>query len=188
MLKKLRRGFDAWGHYLLALLCAGVILLSAAWTRQERTDETAGQQALSDQSQRLSQVARPEQETCGWPAEGGVLQGYSEAPVYFPAYHLWQTHPAVDFAAKDGEKVYAMMAGTVSLCENGCVRLDHGNGVESLYRGLKQISVTKGTRVRKGAALGLAGGRIPYEGKGHVCVSLLENGTAIPFELDERNQ
>ena len=68
------------------------------------------------------------------------------------------------------------------------LRLDHGNGAESLYRGLKQVSVTNGTRVRKGAALGLAGGRIPYEGEGHVCVSLLENGTAIPFELDERNQ
>ena len=187
-MKKLRHGFDAWGHYLLALLCAGVVLLSAAWTREQRAGENAGRQALSDQSQRLAQVTPPPErdDRCGRPAEGEILCGYSEEPAYFPAFHLWQTHPAVDFAAEDGAKVYAMLAGTVNSCGDGWVRLDHEDGLESLYRGIQQISVSPGQTIRKGAALGLAGGRVPFEGTGRVCVSLLKNGAPIPFEIDDQ--
>ena len=183
MLKRLRRGFDAWGHYLLALLCAGVILLSAAWTRERQAGEMAGHQALSDQSQRLSQVTPPPQkETYASPTEGDVLRPYSEAPVYFPALRFWHTHCAVDFAAGDGEKVYAISAGAVVSCGEGCVRLRHESGLESLYRGLQKIEVSPGQSVRKGAVLGLAGERVPYEGTGHICVAVTENGVPIKFD------
>ena len=183
MLKRLRRGFEGWGHYLLALLCAGVILLSAAWTREQRAGELSGRQVLSDQSQRLSQVTPPpEEEDYDRPAEGKLLRGYSDAPVFFPASRMWRVHPAADFEAAAGDRVYAMLAGTVVSCEEGCVRLDHGDGLESLYRGLKQIDVSPGQTVRKGAVLGRAGGRVPYEGAGHICVTLLENGVPRPMD------
>ena len=186
MLKRLRRGFEGWGHYLLALLCAGVILLSAAWTREQRAGEISGQQALSDQSQRLSQVVPPpEQKDCGRPAEGKLLRGYSDTPVFFPASRMWRIHPATDFEAAAGDRVYAVLAGTVVSCENGCVRLDHGDGLGSLYRGLKQMDVSVGQTVRKGAVLGKAGGRVPYEGAGHICVTLLENGVPRPVDWHE---
>ncbi|MBR3106980.1 MAG: M23 family metallopeptidase [Clostridia bacterium] len=184
-MKKLRRGFDAWGHYLLALLCAGVILLSAAWTREQRSGEIAGHQALSDQSQRLSQITPPPiKEVYCRPTDGDVLRPFSKEPVCFPDLRLWSVHPAVDFSANEGEKVYAICAGTVISCGNGCVRLRHENGLESLYRGLMKINVSPGQAVKKGAVLGLAGLRVPYEGEGHICIALFENGIPVPFEVE----
>ena len=185
MLKKFRRGFDAWGHYLLALLCAGVILLSAVWTREQRAEENAGHQASSDQSQRLSQVTVPSQEEAyGRPTKGEILRSFSKEPVYFPNPRLWSVHSAVDFGAEEGEKVYAMRAGTVISCGDGCVRLRHENRVEILYRGLKKIDVSPGQSVRKGGVLGLAGCHVPFEGDGHICVALFENGIPIPFDVE----
>lgn len=182
MIKTIKRGFAAWGHYLLALLCAGIILLSAAWTREERMSEAAEQQALFDQSQRLEQVKRePIKNTCSRPTDGEILRGYSEETMYFPIVRIWQKHHAVDFAAADGDKVRAMLDGTVVACEDGCVCLCHEDGLKSIYRGLKQIDVSRGQSICQGAAIGLAGARIPHEGAGFVCVSLLENDVPIPF-------
>ncbi|MBR3019701.1 MAG: M23 family metallopeptidase [Clostridia bacterium] len=187
LLKSFRRGFEAWGHYLLALLCAGVILLSAAWTREQHSGEIADHQALSDQSQRLSQVTSPpKEEAYGWPTDGRRVRDYSATPVYFPAFNLWRAHPAVDYEAEDGKQVYAMLAGTVESCDHGCVRIDHGNGLVSLYRGLKAISAAPGQQVRKGAVIGIAGGHVLYEGEGHICVSLLKDGEAVPFESEDQ--
>ncbi len=186
MLKRFRRGFEAWGHYLLALLCAAVILMSAAWTREQRTAEQAEQQALSDQSQRLSEVT-PTQglEAFLRPTDGDMLRGYSEHAVYFPALRAWQPHLAVDFAAAEGAIVRAMRAGTVVSCEAGCVRLLHADGTESLYRGIQQTDVSPGQAVRRGAGIGRAGARVAHEGCGHICVAVIENGEAIQFDTEE---
>ncbi|NLD82551.1 MAG: hypothetical protein GX637_00145, partial [Clostridiales bacterium] len=64
----MRKWMDAWGYYLLAAVCVGVILFSAVWTRSLRS-ALPDAQALSDQSQRLSDVtpaptARPLQRPC----------------------------------------------------------------------------------------------------------------------------
>ena len=185
MLKRFRRGLESWGHYLLALLCAGVILLSAAWTREQRTVEEAGQQALSDQSQRLSEAMPQEKEKYTKPTDGVILRMFSEETVYFPSVRAWQTHRAVDFSAADGEPVRAMLEGTVISCADGCVRLRHHDGMESLYRGLKQIDVSPGQFLRQGALLGRAGARVPYEGAGHICITLMKDGVPLPFETDE---
>ena len=181
MWKKMCRGMEKWGHYLLALLCAGVIVLSAAWTREQQGTEQANQTALSDQSQRLSTAAKPtEAPTLTRPAAGAVLRGYSAGPVFFPQTGVWKAHPALDFEAEDGAPVYALSEGTV-LSRDGDVCVDHGEMGVARYRGLKEILVQPGQLVRAGAMLGRAGGRIPYEGEGHVCVSLTREGAAIPF-------
>ena len=170
----------------MALLCAGVILLSAAWTREQRSDEIADQQALSDQSQRLANVTpAPAAEVCGCPTAGALIRGYSDEPVYFSANHIWRAHPAADFEAGDGGQVYAVLSGTVESCGQGTVVIDHGNGLASQYRGLKKISAVPGQQVRKGAVIGWAGGHVAYEEEGHVCVTLLKDGKAIPLDFTE---
>ena len=181
MLKRISRGLEKWGHYLLALLCAGVILLSAVWTREGRPSEGENQEALADQSQRLAQ-ALPEATAIPWrrPVGGAVVQGYSEAPVCFAGTGVWMAHPALDFFAEDGEKVAAMAAGTVTECGDA-VRIDHGDGEASLYKGLKEISVRPGQRVRAGETIGTAGSTVAYEGAGHICVAVLEDGRPVPF-------
>ena len=59
------------------------------------------------------------------------------------------------------------------------VEIDHGNGLQSLYRGLAEIRVKEGQRVRRGDVIGLAGGFVPFEGDGFVCVSLYKDGKAV---------
>lgn len=180
-MKKIKRGMEIWGHYLLALLCAGVILLSAVWTRQQQGLESADQAALSDQGQRLAQAMRtPEPAAYARPAEGTVLRGYSEAPVFFPGTGVWMVHPCLDFAAEAGAAVYALAAGTVVSCGDG-IRIDHGDGRQSLYRGIRESRVKPGQRVRAGEAIGTAGSAVPFEGEGHVCVTLYQDGKPIKF-------
>ncbi len=180
MLRRFQRGMEKWGHYLLALLCAGVILLSAVWTRRQDA-ENAGQTALSDQGQRLSQALEtPEPAPLVRPAAGAVARGFSSVPVFFPKTGVWMAHSGLDFAAEPGEKVFALAAGTVVSCEGG-IRVDHGDGSESLYRGVQESGVRPGQRVRAGETLGTAGGAVLYEGEGHVCVILYKDGVPVPF-------
>lgn len=182
MLKKMKRGMEKWGHYLLALLCAGVILVSAAWTRDQKTAEEENRMALSDQSQRLSEV-EPTAEPMTWmkPTDGKMIQGYSTIPVFFAATGVWKTHAGKDFSAEAGEGVVAMAAGTVMEC-GPILRIDHGNGYVSLYQEMDKVNVREGQRVKAGETLGTAGKGAPYEGKGHICVTLLKDGTPIDFD------
>lgn len=183
MWKKLERTMEKWGHYLLALLCAGVVLLSAVWTRSLPPEPAGDQLALSDQSERLSRPSEPSGKA-PWirPAAGPVAQGYSLSPVYFPETRLWQAHPGVDFEAPAGTKIRAMAAGTVLACGKDSVRLKHGDGLESLYRGLSVVRALPGQKMAAGAVLGEAGARIPGEGEGRVCVTLYDHGQPISFE------
>ena len=180
---RLEKGMEKWGHYLLALLCAGVILLSAAWTRDQQGRERENQTALSDQSQRLSQAAPPSWlEELRPPVAGEVARPYSEEPVYFAGLNLWRLHRAVDFAAQPGETVAAVAEGTVTACGAHEVRLSLGEGRECLYRGLEKVTVSLGQRVRAGAALGIAGASVPFEDPGHICVTILENGAPAAWK------
>ena len=177
----MRKWMDAWGYYLLAAVCVGVILFSAVWTCSLRS-ALPDAQALSDQSQRLSDVtpaptARPLQRPC----EGAVLRPFSLSPVYFEETGLWLVHPAVDYRAAAGDPVCAMAEGTVSLTEDG-LRLDHGNGLISVYRGLADIQAAEGQTVRAGEVIGHAGGRVLFEGSGFVCVALYQEGEAVDPE------
>lgn len=181
MMKKIRRGMERWGHYLLALLCAGVILLSAVWTRQQQDAENEDQMALSDQGQRLAEAQQtPEPAAYARPVAGAVIRGYSQAPVFFQETGVWMVHPGLDFAATVGETVCVIAAGTVLSCENG-IRIDHGNGFESLYWGILECKVLPGQKVRAGDTLGTAGASVPFEGPGHVCVTLFQDGKPIAY-------
>ena len=185
MLKKTGQFLEKWGYYGLAVLCAAVILLSTLWTRRQQAWETPGAQALSDQSQRLAEgTPTPESAPLVRPVSGEVLRGYSESPVYQPRYRLWQVHPALDFAAEDGEAILAVAAGVVTACQDE-VRIDHGDGLESVYRGARQIVVQLGQRLRAGDRIALAGGEVALEAaEAHICVSLLKDGQPYDYYQD----
>ena len=182
MLKKAGEALEKWGHYALALLCAAAILLSALWTRDQKQAEAPEAQALNDQSQRLSDAqstAAPEEDPLVRPVSGSILRGYEETAVYSPENGVWRIHRAADFAAREGETVLAMAAGTVISCQ-GAVRVDHGNGRESCCRGLSIVFVQPGQQVEAGQALGTAGGKVPFEGEiCHVCVSWTQDGRPV---------
>ena len=173
-MKKILRCLERWRHYLLAMLCAAVMLLSALWTREMWAAETPDSLALSDHSQRLSDVtptSAPLELTR--PVDGPVRVPYSEAPVFDPRAGVWRVHPYVEFAAEPGLAVRALLPGVV-LSVEGEVAVDHGEGTVSRYRGLETVSVRPGQTLPAGGVLGTAA-------EGGLRVWLIRDGAAVSF-------
>ena len=72
-------------------------------------------------------------------------------------------HYGLDFAAKEGKKVMAMLDGIATLSEKdlyytgGTIIFDHGHGVSTLYMHMKDIYVKTGQRVKQGDIIGTVG-------------------------------
>ena len=72
-------------------------------------------------------------------------------------------HYGIDFHAPEGTPVKAMMDGVVTLVENdmyftgGTIIFDHGHGISTLYMHMKDISVEKGQKIKKGDIVGTLG-------------------------------
>ena len=75
---------------------------------------------------------------------------------------LASVHRGLDYHAKPSTPVAAINSGRVVLAqplyyEGGCVVVDHGLGVMSVYMHLSKIQVVVGRRVRRGQILALSG-------------------------------
>ena len=72
-------------------------------------------------------------------------------------------HYGLDFAAKEGTKIKAMLDGTATMVETdlfytgGTLIFDHGHGVSTLYMHMKKIYVKKGQKVKQGDIIGTVG-------------------------------
>ena len=72
-------------------------------------------------------------------------------------------HYGLDFAAKEGTPIKAMLDGEVTLSEKdlyytgGTIIFDHGHGINTLYMHLKDVNVSKGQKVKKGEIIGTVG-------------------------------
>ena len=82
----------------------------------------------------------------------GILNGIPKSP-----------HYGLDFAAKEGTEIKAMLDGVVTLSENdlyytgGTIIFDHGYGVSTLYMHMKDIHVHKGQKIKQGEVIGTVG-------------------------------
>ena len=72
-------------------------------------------------------------------------------------------HYGVDFAAKEGTEIKAMLDGRATMVEpdlfytGGTLIFDHGHGISTLYMHLKDIYVSKGQEVKQGDIIGTVG-------------------------------
>ena len=72
-------------------------------------------------------------------------------------------HPGLDLSAPPGSPVFAadtglvIFAGWSGLGYGNAVLIDHGNGFQTLYAHLSQVSIYCGARVEKGKLIGLSG-------------------------------
>jgi murein DD-endopeptidase MepM/ murein hydrolase activator NlpD len=72
-------------------------------------------------------------------------------------------HYGLDFAAKEGVEIKAMLDGIVTLSEKdmyytgGTIIFDHGHGVSTLYMHMKDIFVTKEQKIKQGEVIGTVG-------------------------------
>ena len=72
-------------------------------------------------------------------------------------------HYGIDFAAKEGTKIKAMLDGTATMVETdlfytgGTLIFDHGHGISTLYMHMQKIYVKKGQKVKQGEIIGTVG-------------------------------
>ena len=111
--------------------------------------------------------------------------GYRTSPVY----GVWKFHKGVDFAAPEGESVYACKGGTVSLAVRNdaifgnYIIISHSGGFTSVYAHLSKISVRQGQTVRSGQTIGEVGQTGAATGP-HLHFEIRRNGKATdPEEL-----
>ncbi|WP_432950725.1 peptidoglycan DD-metalloendopeptidase family protein [Kribbella sp. CA-253562] len=95
-----------------------------------------------------------------WPLNDGT---YEIGTPFGQPGPLWASgiHTGQDFPAAIGTPVRAVTAGTVRVehpaWAGNLVRIDHGNGLETLYAHLSSIDVPDGTRVEAGQRIGAVG-------------------------------
>ena len=72
-------------------------------------------------------------------------------------------HYGIDFAAKEGTNIKAMLDGTATMVEpdlfytGGTLIFDHGHGISTLYMHMKDIYIKKGQKVKQGEVIGTVG-------------------------------
>ena len=72
-------------------------------------------------------------------------------------------HYGLDFAAKTGTKIKAMLDGTVTMAETdlfytgGTLIFDHGHGISTIYSHLENVMVKVGDEVKQGEIIGTVG-------------------------------
>jgi septal ring factor EnvC (AmiA/AmiB activator) len=136
-----------------------VVALTDKAERLERLLETLSRQS-DEQPVDPSGGIRPWKGVLDWPAKGAVIETFGRHR--HPKFDAWTVSNGIALALPAGSEVRAVYAGKAVyaqwLAEYGnLVILDHGDGVFTLYAWLRSVSVTPGSYVPVGAALGLAG-------------------------------
>ncbi|MGE5605571.1 MAG: peptidoglycan DD-metalloendopeptidase family protein [Bacteroidota bacterium] len=92
------------------------------------------------------------------PALGEIIQGFE----WIKTNEAWRLHPGIDIGMPLGSSIMASAEGVVkeisSTPEEGiAVILEHGNGWESVYGNLEEVTVKEGDRIIKGMIIGTSG-------------------------------
>ncbi|MCM1268445.1 MAG: M23 family metallopeptidase [Bacteroidales bacterium] len=101
-----------------------------------------------------------EEDDLVWPIVGNVLINYSmDSTIYFPTLDQYKYNPAIVIAANQGETIGAAANGRVSSVSydratGNTVVMELGNGYELTYGQLDNITVSEGSYVEVGDAIG----------------------------------
>ena len=96
------------------------------------------------------------------PLENAIVTGVYGSQRILNGKPKWP-HYGIDFAAKEGSEIKAMLDGVVTLAEpdlfytGGTLIFDHGHGVSTLYMHMKTLIVQKGQKVKQGDVIGTVG-------------------------------
>lgn len=116
-----------------------------------------------------------------WPVEGRVTSrlGWRRDPIDGST----EFHQGIDIAAPFGTEVFVAADGVVTEARRAggygnMVRVDHGNGLETVYGHLRRINVQAGQTLRRGACVGLVGSTGRSTGP-HLHYEVRENGKPV---------
>tara|TARA_X000000368_G_scaffold386870_1_gene347123 strand:- start:1562 stop:2368 length:807 start_codon:yes stop_codon:yes gene_type:complete len=96
------------------------------------------------------------------PLENSIVTGVYGSQRILNGKPRWP-HYGIDFAAKEGTKIKAMLDGTATMVEpdlfytGGTLIFDHGHGISTLYMHMQKIFVKKGQKVKQGEIIGTVG-------------------------------
>jgi murein DD-endopeptidase MepM/ murein hydrolase activator NlpD len=163
------------GVIFTAMLAAGLVALGAGATLREPTNAAASDDptkqalALDDRLNALDRANRSQdRDGPGFSLNQNapdvwllpVRALFTITSLYAPRWGSF--HWGVDMAAPYGTPYYAAHAGIVTLAKydgdyGNCIRIDHGNGVETVYGHSSRLLVAVGQKVQAGQAIGLIG-------------------------------
>ncbi len=96
------------------------------------------------------------------PLDNAIITGVYGSQRILNGKPKWP-HYGIDFAAKEGTEIKAMLDGTATMVEpdlfytGGTLIFDHGHGVSTLYMHMQKIYVKKGQRIKQGDIIGTVG-------------------------------
>ena len=97
-----------------------------------------------------------------FPLDNAIITGVYGSQRILNGKPKWP-HYGVDFAAKEGTQIRAMLDGTATMVEKdlfytgGTLIFDHGHGISTLYMHMKEIYVEKNQKVKQGEIIGTLG-------------------------------
>ena len=99
---------------------------------------------------------------------------------------IWQTHQAIDFAAKDGDQVKAVCSGTIekinnSMMDGMVVTLKISDSLRVIYKSMSSdVVISEGDKVKAGDIIGKVGTNVTEKAEGiHLHLEVEENGKLI---------
>lgn len=104
---------------------------------------------------------------------------------FHPVDNKWKTHNGIDIGVPTGTEVIATADGTVSHIGTNpnesaglWIKIDHGNGISSVYMHLSEIKVQNGQVVSQGQVIALSGNTGKSTGP-HLHFGISVNGTYV---------
>jgi murein DD-endopeptidase MepM/ murein hydrolase activator NlpD len=128
------------------------------------TEPKAPAKSTAPKSSGSKNTAQAKQQSFKMPVTGDVTLEYAKDKlVYSKTLEEWRAHAGVDIASDRGTPVKAVADGVISDVRSDSyygitVVIDHGNGLESLYRNLaSDETVAVNQRVKQGEVIGSIG-------------------------------
>ena len=137
---------------------------------EEMSEEMPVETAANPQAVPLNlpDVNFSEETLMEWPIHGNILVDYSmDSTVYFPTLDQYRLSPAIAVQADEGAPVMSAVNGTVYSVEETAktgttVTMELGNGYQAVYGQLKDLNVSEGDTVEKGAIIGYVNAPTKY--------------------------
>lgn len=161
----------------------------------ETEEETYTEAPKTREAKTASAEATVSEDNYVLPVSGAAIEPFSgDTLVYSETMHDFRVHSGLDFKAEEGENVLSVSGGTVfSVSDSGVlgktVKIDHGNGLQTVYGLLGETFVKKGDTVLKGDVLGTCSGGSGIEAAlgAHLHFEALKDGVNInPESLFDR--
>ena len=121
------------------------------------------------------------------PLNGETQRGFSvDELIWDDTMQDWRTHSGIDIASKQGDEVDTAAAGTVTEAKKDemygyIVKIDHGDGVTTVYKNLEKTVVEEGDTVDEGQMIGTVGNSAAFElaQDAHIHFEVLNDGEYV---------